>query len=86
MVGASQQLINVLRVGARRRVLAQHGEVCRHLPVEQGQLLQLCAGELTQTTRIGLGQQSCQPVPVGPVLDNPLVGEDLRHGVESRTA
>jgi hypothetical protein len=33
-----------------------------------------------------LGQQSCQPVPVGPVLDNPLVGEDLRHGVESRTA
>jgi hypothetical protein len=26
-----------------------------------------------------LGQQSREPVPVGPALENPLVGEDVRH-------
>jgi hypothetical protein len=33
-----------------------------------------------------LGQQSREPVPVGPALENPLVGEDLRHGDEFRPA
>ena len=29
----------------------------------------------------GLGQESEEPVPVGPPLCNPLVGEDLSHGL-----
>jgi hypothetical protein len=29
-----------------------------------------------------LGQQGREPVPVGTPLENPLVGEDLRHGPE----
>jgi hypothetical protein len=33
-----------------------------------------------------LGQQRREPVPVRPALEDPLVGEDLRHGVEIRSA
>jgi hypothetical protein len=29
-----------------------------------------------------LCQKSCQAVPVGPALGDPLVGEDLSHGRE----
>jgi hypothetical protein len=29
-----------------------------------------------------LGQQGREPVPVGPPLENPLVGKDLGHGLE----
>ena len=86
MVGASQQLIHMLRVGAGGGVLAQHGEVGSHLPVEQGHLLQLGAGELVEAARIGLGQERREPVPVGPALEDPLVGEDLRHGDGFRSA
>ena len=76
MVSASQQMIHILRVGARCRVLPEHRKVGRHLPVEQGQLLQLCARELSQPALVGLGQQRGQPVPVRPALENPLVGKD----------
>jgi hypothetical protein len=33
-----------------------------------------------------LGQQGREPVPMGPPLPNPLVGEDLRHEPELRPA
>jgi hypothetical protein len=33
-----------------------------------------------------LREQVRQPVPVGPPLENPLVGEDMRHGNEFRSA
>jgi hypothetical protein len=86
MVSASQQLIHILRVGAGSRVLAQHRKICSHLPIEQGKLLQFSARELAQAAGIALDQQSSQPVPVGPALENPLVGEDLRHGIGFRPA
>ena len=57
MVGASQQLIDVWRVGAGGRVLAQHGEVGGDLAVEQRHLLQFGAGELAEAACIGLRQE-----------------------------
>jgi hypothetical protein len=33
-----------------------------------------------------LGQERREPVPVGPALEDPLVGEDLRHGDGFRSA
>jgi len=72
MVGASEQLIHVLGVGARRGILTQHGEVCRHLTIKQGQLLQLCAGQLPSP--LGPTVQAVKTsVPVWPALRNPLV-------------
>jgi len=80
MVGASQQLIDMERVGAGGGVLPQHGEVGGYLAVEQGHLLQLGAGELVEAAGIGLCQEGCEPVPVWPAFRDPLVGEDLSHG------
>jgi hypothetical protein len=33
-----------------------------------------------------LSQERLQPVPVGPPLPNPQVGEDMRHGPKFRSA
>ena len=66
-------MIQMQRVGAGGGVLAQHGKVCRHLPIKQGEFLQFGAGKLSQTATIGLGQESRQPVPMRPPLLNPLV-------------
>ena len=86
MVGASQQLIHMRGIGAGGRVLAEDGEIGGDLAVEQGHLPQLGAGKPAEAAGAGLGQQGREPVPVGPALENPLVGEDLRHGVEFRPA
>jgi len=82
MVSASQQLIYMDGVSAGSRVLAQYGEVGGYLAVEQRHLLQFCAGQLPEAACVGLCQEGCEPVPVGPSLANPLVGEDLCHGPE----
>ena len=82
MVGASQQLIDVDGVGAGSGVLAQDGEVGGDLAIEQGHLLQFRTRQLAEATQIGLSQKGRQPVPVGPALRDPLVGEDLCHGPE----
>ena len=73
MVGASQQLIHVLGVGARRGVLTQYRQVRRHLAVEQGHLLQLRARQLAEPALIRLRKQRRQPVPMRPPLANPLI-------------
>ena len=73
MVSASQQLIYVVGVGARRGVLTQHREVGRHLAIEQGHLLQLRARKLAKPALVRLGQQRRQPVPMGPSLCDPLI-------------
>ncbi len=86
MVGASQQLIHMQGVVAGGRVLAEHGKVGGDLAVEQGHLLEFSAGELAEAACVGLREQVRQPVPVGPPLENPLVGEDMRHGNEFRSA
>ena len=80
MVGASQQLIDVHSIAAGGRVLPEHGKIRSHLAIEQGHFLQFRAGELSQTACIRLGQEGRQAVPVGPSLEDPEVGEDLRHG------
>ena len=80
MVGASQQMIDLPREGRRSSVLAQRGEVGGYLAVEQGQLLQLGAGEPLQPAAVSRGHQSGQPVPVWPAFLNPVVGEDSGHG------
>ena len=84
MVSASKQLIDMHSVAARGRVLPEYREIGCDLAVEQGHLPQFRAGELTKTARVGLGQERRQPVPVGPAFENPLVGEDLRHGRKQR--
>ena len=86
MVSASQKLIHMQGVGACGRVLAQHRKVGGRLAIEQRNLLEFRAGELGQAARIRLAQQRGQPVPVGPAFEKPLVGEDLRHGPEFRSA
>ena len=73
MVSASQQLIHVVGVGARRGVLTQYRQVRRYLAIEQGQLLQLRARELAEADLIRLRKQRRQPVPMGPPLANPLI-------------
>jgi hypothetical protein len=80
MVSPSQQLIYMHRIGAGGGVLAQDGEVSRYLAIEQGHLLQLGAGKLAEAAGVGLGEERSQPIPVGPALRDPLVGEDLSHG------
>jgi len=80
MVSASQQLIDVYGVAARGRVPPEHREIGGNLAVEQRHLPQFRAGKLAEAAGVGLRQQRRQPVPVGPPLENPLVGEDLRHG------
>ncbi len=82
MVGASQQLIHMRGIGPGGRVLAEHREIRGDLAVEQRHFLQLRTGKLPQAAGVGLGQQGGQAVPVGTALENPLVGEDLRHGPE----
>ena len=82
MVGASQQLIHMRGIAAGSRVLPEHGEIGGNLAVEQGHLPQFRAGQLSQAACVGLGQQGREPVPVGPPLENPLVGKDLGHGLE----
>lgn len=73
MVGASQQMIDVLRVAAGGFVLAQDGEVGGDLAVEQGELLELDAGELAEAGGVRLGEERGEAIPVGPALANPLV-------------
>ena len=73
MVSASQQLIHVVGVSARRGVLTQYRQVRRYLAVEQGQLLQLRARQLTETDLIRLRKQRRQPVPMRPPLAYPLI-------------
>ena len=80
MVSPSQQLIHMHGVGASGRIVAKDRKVGGHLAVEQGHLLQFGARKLPEPACVGLCQQRSQPVPVGPPLRNPLVGEDLRHG------
>ncbi len=80
MVGASQELIDVGSVGLSGRVLSQNRKVCGDLAVKEGHLLQFGARELFEACRSGLRQERREPVPVGPSLCDPLVGEDLRHG------
>ena len=63
MVGASQQLIDVLGIGAGRGVLAQHGKVGGDLAVEQGHLLQLRARKLRQADSDPIGQAAPRAGP-----------------------
>jgi len=83
MVSPSQQLIHVYRIGTGSRVLSQYRQVCGYLAVKQGHLLQLGARKLSETAGVGLRQKGSQSVPVGPALRDPLVREDLCHGVKS---
>jgi len=80
MVGASQQPIDLDRIGAGGGVLAKHGQVGRNLTVEQSQLTEFGAGKLAEAAGVGLRQQDGEPVPVGAAFCDPLVGEDLSHG------
>ena len=73
MVGSSQQLIYVLGVSPRRRVLPKHRQVRRYLPVEQGHLLQFAPRELAEPALVRLQKQFCQPVPKRPPLSDPLI-------------
>lgn len=57
MVSTSQQLIDVVCVGACRSILAQYREVGSNLAVKQGNLLQFGAGEPAQAVPIRLGKQ-----------------------------
>ena len=74
MVGPSQQLIYMVCVRARRCIAAQNRKIGGYLSIEQSEFLQLRARKSPQSALIGLSEQRCKPVPVGPPLCNPLIG------------
>ena len=86
MVSASQQLIYMVGVGARRGILTQHREVSSNLAVEQGHLLQLRARKLAKPALVRLGKQRASRSQCGRRFANPLIGENVRHGPEFRSA
>ena len=73
IVCSGQQLIQHVGRGPRRPILPHHGEIIRHLPVQQRQLSQLVASQPARTGALTIGRQCCEPVPVRTALLNPMV-------------
>ena len=83
MVGASQQLVDVLGVGSRGRVVAQRRQVAGRLAIKQRSFAQFGARQMLHAGRASLGKQRREPFPVGPAFFKPLVGEDDGHRADS---
>ncbi len=56
-----------------RLILPHYGKIIRDLPIEQCQLAQLVAPQLSQAGSLRRSRQRRQPLPVRPPLLNPLV-------------